>query len=687
MAGIATPVDRVVRRINGAMLAGRRLRALVGLLVLVMLAGGGSVVYAMGGTQRVWPHLLYVPVLLAAWGFGPLGGALTGLVAGLVLGPLMPLDTGNAIPQELLNWTSRLGFFVLIGGLAGGLNQLLRAQVSAAQGLRDRFAALVEHAPDLILLCNTEGCVRYASPSLLAMLGHEPASVDGVRFADLVHVHERHEAEAMVGSGRRRSSRAELRVRHADGSWRHLELVASPLPDAADVGSVVLNARDVTPRRAMEAELRHQAWHDPDTGLANRQRLTEVLREALPEDAAVLLIGLQRFREISETLGQGTSDQIITALAQRLERLMRPDDLLARYETSEFAILCRGMPDLEDVRHLAGRLLRACDEPFLLVSGEVHLQASIGIAIAEDTDPDPLQLLHDAYAALWNTRPSGTERIQLFQPAWREQAAAALTTESALHGALERGELELHYQPIVNLRTRRAVGAEALLRWHHPRLGLVPPSDFIPIAEQSGLIIPIGRWVLQEACAQLTAWRRDLVAPDLHIAVNLSARQLDTADLADHVRDALRQAELPPDALTLELTETTLFDNTEHTVQALIALHGLGVRLAIDDFGTGYSSLGYLKRLPVDVLKIDRMFISQLDRDHDDAIVSAIIGLARSLGMDAVAEGVEEAEQARHLIGLGCEHAQGYHFARPQPAGHATVLLAELLGSTASGRR
>jgi diguanylate cyclase (GGDEF)-like protein/PAS domain S-box-containing protein len=685
MPGFTAEGDRVAEAVCRAASSARGRLLLVGMAAL-LVAGGTGLVYATGGTQRAWPHLLYVPVLLMAGGFGPVGGLVAGLVAGLAVGPFMPLDRYDGVPQEPLNWIYRTGFFMLTGGVAGGLNELLRRQVGAAQRLRDRFSALVEHAPDVILVTDDEGQVRYASPSLGAMLGRTPDAVAGQPFADLVHPHDRTRAASLVGTVRRGTTQCELRMHHGDGSWRLIELVASCLPDDPDLGGLILNARDVTQRRAMEAELRHQAWHDPTTGLPNRHRLTEVLRENLAGrngssdgEVAVLLIGLDRFRVISETLGPDTSDRIIRSVALRLQRLLRPGDLLARHESGEFAVVCRELRGARAVHEIAERLLEAFREPFLLVTGELHVRASIGAAMAAATDGDAGRLLHDAYAALRMAASGRRGRVQLFQPAWREEAEVTLSTENALHGALKRGELELHYQPVVDLRTGRPVSVEGLLRWRHPRLGIVAPGDFIPIAEQTGMIIPIGRWVLHEACTQLATWRRELDLPDLQMAVNLSARQLDTADVAEDVRAALRSAGLPPESLILELTETTLFENTQHTLEALIALHGLGVGLAVDDFGTGYSSLGYLKRLPVDVLKIDRLFVGTLhDDDNDEAIVSAIIGLAHSLGLVTVAEGVELPDHASQLIGLGCEQAQGNLYAKALPPGQAAAVLADL---------
>lgn len=367
---------------------------------------------------------------------------------------------------------------------------------------------------------------------------------------------------------------------------------------------------------------------------------------------------------------------LITAFAERLSAQMGAGDLVARFATTDFAVLYPGVDGHEVARRVGERLLQAVDEPFLMAHGEVHLSASIGVALARDTDRDAGQLISDVHAAVHHAKRSSA-KIASFDVAWRQQAATAMDTEAALHSALERGQLGLCYQPIIDLASERALGVEALIRWHHPRLGTVAPSDFIPVAEQAGMIGAIGRWAIDTACVQLASWHEELGRSDLTVAVNVSARQLDGPELLHDVKRALDATGLPPGALILELTETALLDDISHTIHGLVAIKALGVRLAVDDFGTGYSSLGYLKLLPVDILKIDRLFVSQLGHaDGDDVIVSAIIGLARSLGLATIGEGVEGSAQRDRLIELGCDSAQGYHYARPEIAEAITPILA-----------
>ncbi|MEX2619127.1 MAG: EAL domain-containing protein [Egibacteraceae bacterium] len=667
--------ERIARIVSGTDLPGSMRLVVVGAVTLMIVLAAG-LVHATGGTQHAWPHLLYLPVLVAAWAFGPAGGVAAGVVAGLAVGPAMAIDVASGTMQSTVNWLYRLGFFSLIGATSGGMHQLVRDQLVQTRRERRRFASLVDNAPDVVLACDSQGVIRYASPSGTAVLGHPVDHLVGQTLVDLIHADD---ASALMGMTQGPPGQAwapvELRARHADGSWRHLEMVANNLLDDPDVAAVVCNARDVTERRAIESELHHQLAHDPATGLPNLLRFTEELEQSLagrtPGGAptlAVLLIHLDRYQNVRETLGSDTSEQVVTAMAHRLSSLLRANHSFARLAITEFAVLCTHMPDATTAHETATRLLEAVDEPFLLVVGEVHLSACIGVALAGDGANNADELLRDAHTAAYRAAREG-EKIATFEVPWRHQAATALDTETALHSALRRDEFTLCYQPVIDLVTRETVGLEALIRWRHPTLGTVPPHDFIPLAEQTGMIVPIGRWVLQTACAQLASWRRELALDDLTIAVNISARQLNGTELVDDLQQALAASGLPPGALILELTETAILGNTSRAVEVFSNIKDVGVRLAIDDFGIGYSSLSYLKRLPVDILKIDRLFVSQLGQaSEDDAIVSAIIGLSRSLGLDIIAEGVEEHEQADRLVELGCTKAQGFLYCRPQPA-------------------
>ena len=469
---------------------------------------------------------------------------------------------------------------------------------------------------------------------------------------------------------------------------RVLATTVVPLIDRRHECTQILGVvRDVTERHELLAQVEFHRHHDVLTGLPNRVRLHERLTEAIAHagdfgaTVALLLVDLDRFNVVCDSLGHDAGDELLVAVAKRIERVLRFGDVLARVGGDEFAIVCGDVTDPTDPTEavaVAARVLGTFDEPLPVGDSDMLLQASIGVAIAAGGDDSPERLLRDADAALVAAKRAGRGRVAVFDDDMRTRAITRLQLEKDLHRALVRRELRVHYQPLVHFDGVEVIGFEALLRWEHPQRGLMLPAQFVPLAEENGLIVPIGAWVLDEVCAQVARWNAlaEPGDPPLAMSVNLSARQLAHPDLVATVAEAIGRAGIEPSTLVLEITETVLMDDPELASTILHALRSLGVKLAIDDFGTGHSSLGYLKALPVDCLKIDRAFVSGLAVDPDDeAIVAAVVRMGHALGLEVTAEGIETLEQLEALESLGCDVGQGFYFARPQPGEVVTALV------------
>ena len=573
------------------------------------------------------------------------------------------------------------------------LNELIVSADRFEQALRsnrlssseERFRSLVQNASDVVILVNAEGRIEYVSPAVRQVMGYAPDDELGKGVLD--YVHPDHFAEVgerfvEVASEPGRSTRMELRARHHDGSWRWVDATATNLLHDQAVGGLVINYRDITDRKALEEQLRHQAFHDPLTGLANRALLRDRIDHALSHRrdgtsiSAVMLMDIDDFKLLNDSLGHEAGDAALAAVAGRLSEVLRPADTAARLGGDEFAIFVEDISSPDEAVRIGERVLTAVQKPLRLGNRRLLLRSSLGVALAERGKQASDELLRNADVAMYRAKSQQRGGLALYESAMHAEVLHRLQVIEDLQVALGRGQLFLHYQPIVALARDEIVEFEALIRWNHPTRGMVSPIDFISAAEDTGLIIEIGEWVLREACRQARAWQLiDHRAP-LGISVNLSPKQFERSDIVGTVGAALRDSGLAPTDLTLEITEGLLVADTDVSLSKLAALKDLGVRLSIDDFGTGYSSLSYLHRFPIDQLKIDKSFVDNVAQFGDGSTLArAVIGLGEVLGVGTVGEGIETREQVWMLVGLGCELGQGYYFSRPVPAQEAQDLL------------
>jgi diguanylate cyclase (GGDEF)-like protein/PAS domain S-box-containing protein len=557
-----------------------------------------------------------------------------------------------------------------------GEMQERRAAEEAVRTSEQRFRSLVQRASDLTCVIDSHGVLTYVSPAVDTLLGFDPDDFVGAPLALRVHADDRPILAAAVAELRldpTATATVDFRVQASDGRWRNIEAVGRNLLEDSAIHGIVWNGRDVTDRRLLEEQLTHQAYHDALTGLPNRALLAEHLElaGASGRDVAVLLIDLDGFKAVNDTMGHPAGDELLRQVAGRLTGCLRADDTAARLGGDEFAAIVDTRSDV-DLKAIADRILVAIREPFAIGGRTVIVGASIGVATSRI---DASDLLRDADIAMYNAKAAGKNRVELFEPLMLDQTTEQSTLEQQLSGAVARGEFEVYYQPIVDLTDGRIIALESLARWRHPERGHVSPAIFIPIAERTGLIVELGRHMLTEACAAVARWRQALPAHrDLGIAVNVSGRQAVSGDLVTQVARVLATSGLEPAALTLEITESVLLDDTDAMRAHFTSLRDLGVHVAVDDFGAGYSSIGSLLRFSADVLKIDRSFL-EFDSARHGSLVQAVSDLGRSLDLLVVAEGVETADQVDLARDAGCHAAQGYWFARPADEEATTRLL------------
>jgi diguanylate cyclase (GGDEF)-like protein/PAS domain S-box-containing protein len=549
------------------------------------------------------------------------------------------------------------------------------------------FRHLIQNSPDIITVVDADGTILYHSPSMEKILGHKPEERIGKNAveSDLIHPEDRATkrnmfTKAIRGPGT--SVTGEVRMRHRDGSWRYMHETIRSLLDDPNVGGVVFNNHDITERKQAEEQLKHQAFHDSLTELPNRVLLLDRLEHALSRfhreggSVALLLVDLDDFKLINDSLGHAAGDTLLVEVAKRLRSCVRPGDTVARFFGDEFVILLEAPTSLDEARRAAKRIQERLQESFEIARREVFVRCSIGIALGESAEDQPEEILRHADLAMYAAKGSGKDQFAVYSPSMDAWAQDRVDLESDLNKAIERDEFEVHYQPMIELSTGEISGFEALVRWKHPERGLVAASEFIELAEETGLIRFIGRWVIEEACRQARLWQERYPDRTLLMNVNLSVSQF--SDQSELVPQILDEIGLDPRSLQLEITERAMMHDVEVSLSKLRNLKGLGISFAIDDFGMGYSCLYYLKRMPVDSLKIDQTFIAGLGEDPgDEAIVSGVISLGHALGLKVVAEGVETEEQLARLREMGCDLAQGYHFAKPLPSEDAEKLLVE----------
>ena len=578
-------------------------------------------------------------------------------------------------------WAGIHGAFVTAAGVGAIFSWRLNEDVRTQAGeVEDRFRSAFDDASIGMAVTALDGVFLQVNGALEELLGYTNEGLVGRNFRDVTHpddVNQDQHGLRRLLVGEIANYTTEKRYRHADGHTVWVSLNVSAVCGPEGPRYFIAQMQDITERRRVEAQLAFQAMHDALTGLPNRALFMDRLGHALTRlertraHLAVMFVDLDRFKLVNDSLGHGAGDRLLLEVTERLRGAVRSTDTVARLAGDEFTILCEDVADEQEAALLAQRIVAAMRDPFVLGDRELFVTASIGVAVGSGAGIDADELLHRADTAMYRAKENGAVPFVFFREGMAPSVADRLELDSELRRALQRDELVLHYQPEISLETGRIVAVEALVRWQHPVRGLIGPDQFIPAAEDNGLIVPLGAWVLREACAQMARWRDELgVTDDVRMAVNLSARQLVDPDLPSIVAAVLAENGLPASQLCLEVTETALVEQDGFAIDALRRLEALGVALAIDDFGVGFSSLTRIKDLPpIDVLKVDRTFVAGLGtEDADAAIISSVVSLATSLSVMTVAEGVETEDQAERLQDLGCQIAQGYLYARPRPA-------------------
>ncbi len=658
---------------------GRKARAAA--VCLGLLTSSAVVVYLMGGAIEGHFHFFVMVTLLALYeewfpyllAFGYV------LVHHGLFGALGPHTVFNHPGGEHhpLKWAAIHAVFIaglgVVNLVSWRINENGRLHTRESE---DRFRSAFDDAPTSMALVGLDGIVQQVNEAMCMRTGFSSSELVGAPLSRLILEEDR----TASGFPSIDSDEAELQYRRQDGTtgwglWHH-SILRDPDGEA---NAFISHCVDVTKRRIAERALEWQANHDALTRLPSRELFISKMEAALERRdetwVAVLFVDLDDFKNVNDSLGHEAGDQLLTAVAERLSQVLRPGDVLARFGGDEFSVLLPGIADERQALKVADRLAQALRTP-IVVSGQPRfVSASVGLRLSGplDADVDPKAILRDADTAMYRAKELGKGRCEVFDVAMREEADERLEFELSLRGALERDEFRLVFQPVISLVDRRVSGVEALLRWHHPVHGVIAPMRFIPLVERNGLIVPIGAWVLREACRQFVSWDHG----QLTLAVNVAVQQLASEGFVEMVQAVIEESGIAPERLCLEITETSMMEDLDFLVQTLEELKALGVRIAIDDFGVGYASLRQLRtRIPVDTLKIDRSFIAGMTTDHGDAtIVEGVVRLAHALGLQVMAEGIEALEQAAILEAWNCQSGQGFLFAKPIDADEIATLM------------
>ena len=655
--------------------------------------------FSGGAASWFWPVYLVVTIEAAfllgrvrdVWLVGAVGGGLYGLLLASHYSNALPVPAMPFVAQSLHHdplyfllmwvWVAILNSTVAI--ITAYLMMIIRREHQALRDSEERLCNFVDTANDLIFCVNETGRFLYVNPQWQTTLGYSLEDLKELRLQDLIHLENRSRCliefrRVLAGS---RGTALEGDFVAQDGGRITVEGNISSTQPEGHPPIVWGICRDITQRKVAEEQLYHLAHHDALTGLPNRTLLLDRLTQAKAlanrngQMVAILFLDLDRFKLINDTLGHNVGDQLLQAVSRRLKGCIREIDTLARLGGDEFIITLVNLQEVLDVKNLASKILNSLGKPFQIGEHELFVTTSVGISLFPNDSQQVEGLLKKADIAMYHAKAVGRNNFQFYHQRMDEDAERRLVLANGIRKALEREEFSLHYQPKIDISSGAVTAMEALVRWAHPELGMLPPGEFIPLAEETGLILPLGEWVLRRACAENAEWRRQGLPP-FRVAVNISGYQLQQPNLLESIQEILKQAGLSPDALELEITETVVMQNPEFAVGVLKAFRDLGIHISIDDFGTGYSSLAHLKKFSVNTLKIDKSFVRDVELNSADAaIASAIIAMGSSLNLQVIAEGVETEGQYTFLRDKLCHEVQGYLFSKPLPMEEATAFL------------